>query len=43
MGTLFVASLGVAVPQLFGKEFSFRRDEDLLTNDHERQPLLNDE
>jgi len=42
MGTLFVATCAVAIPGLFGKELTFRRG-DVVSEDRERQPLLQDE
>jgi len=43
MATLFVATLAVAIPGIFGKELSFRREGgDVVSEDRERQPLLDD-
>lgn len=42
MGTLFLATLIVAVPGIFGKEISFRRETPLASEDQERAPLLDD-
>jgi len=41
MGTLFLATLVIAVPGIFGKEISFRR-EVVIEEDRERAPLLED-
>jgi hypothetical protein len=41
MATLFVTTLVVAVPGIFGKELSFRR-ETIVSEDRERAPLLDD-
>lgn len=41
MATLFLATLVIAVPGIFGKEISFRRDEPVVA-DQERAPLLSD-
>ena len=44
MGVLFVATLVIAVPGIFGKEISFRRDTEgaVVPSDQERAPLLDD-
>jgi hypothetical protein len=42
MGTLFLCTLVVAVPGIFGKEISFRRDTTVVADDRERAPLLDD-
>jgi len=44
MGTLFLATLVIAVPGIFGKEIglSLRRDTPLASEDQERAPLLED-
>lgn len=42
MGTLFLATLVIALPGIFGKEISFRRDTPLASEDRERAPLLDD-
>lgn len=42
MGTLFLATLIVAVPGIFGKEISFRRETPFASEDQERAPLLDD-
>lgn len=42
MATLFVATLLIAVPGIFGKEISFRRDTGVVSADQERAPLLDD-
>ena len=43
MGTLFIATLVIAIPGIFGKELSFRRGGDVVSEDRERQPLLEDD
>ncbi|APA13096.1 hypothetical protein sscle_10g078660 [Sclerotinia sclerotiorum 1980 UF-70] len=40
MGTLFLATLVIAIPGIFGKEISFRRETPLGSEDRERAPLL---
>lgn len=42
MAVLFIATLGVAVPGIFGKDVSFGRDTNVVDADQERAPLLND-
>jgi len=42
MGILFVATLVIAIPGIFGKEFSFRREQSVVPADQERAPLLDD-
>jgi len=42
MATLFVLTLLVAVPGIFGKEFTFRREGSVVPADQERAPLLDD-
>lgn len=42
MGTLFLATLIIAVPGIFGKEISFRRDTRIVDAEQERAPLLDD-
>ncbi|KAL3427298.1 ATP synthase f0 [Phlyctema vagabunda] len=42
MATLFVATLVIAVPGIFGKEVSFRREGQVVEPDQERAPLLDD-
>jgi hypothetical protein len=42
MGILFVATLGIAIPGIFGKELSFRREQSVVPADQERAPLLDD-
>ncbi len=42
MAVLFVVTLGVAVPGIFGREISFRRDTPTAEPDAERAPLLDD-
>lgn len=41
MATLFLCTLVIAIPGIFGKEISFRR-EPVVTDDRERAPLLED-
>lgn len=43
MGVLFPATLAIAVPGIFGKEFSFRREGAVVPADQERAPLLDDQ
>jgi hypothetical protein len=43
MATLFLATLVIAVPGIFGKEFSFRREGQVVDQDQERAPLLDDQ
>jgi len=42
MATLFLATLIIAIPGIFGKEISFRRDTQIVSEDRERAPLLDD-
>jgi len=42
MATLFLTTLLVAIPGIFGKEISFRRDLPAADGDQERAPLLDD-
>ncbi|TVY58287.1 hypothetical protein LSUE1_G008331 [Lachnellula suecica] len=42
MGLLFVSTLVIAVPGIFGKEVSFRREGAIVPADQERAPLLDD-
>lgn len=42
MGVLFLATLGIAIPGIFGQEISFRREGAIVPADQERAPLLND-
>jgi hypothetical protein len=42
MGVLFIATLGIALPGVFGKEFTFRREQNVVPADQERAPLLDD-
>jgi hypothetical protein len=41
MATLFLCTLVIAIPGIFGKEISFRR-ETIVAEDRERAPLLED-
>jgi len=43
MGVLFIATIGIALPGIFGKEFSFRREQNVVPADQERAPLLDDQ
>jgi hypothetical protein len=40
MGVLFLATLAIAVPGVFGKELSFARQGQATSEDRERAPLL---
>lgn len=43
MAVLFVATLAIAIPGIFGKEFAWRRDNThVVSADQERAPLLDD-
>jgi len=42
MATLFLATLVIAVPGIFGKEITFRREGQVVNADQERAPLLDD-
>lgn len=42
MGTLFLFTLVIAIPGIFGHEISFRRETLTVTDDRERAPLLED-
>jgi hypothetical protein len=42
MATLFICTLIIAIPGIFGKEISFRRDVGVVSADAERAPLLED-
>ncbi|EKD20130.1 uncharacterized protein L3040_002197 [Drepanopeziza brunnea f. sp. 'multigermtubi'] len=42
MATLFFATLVIAIPGIFGKEFSFRTEQNVVPADQERAPLLED-
>lgn len=42
MATLFLCTLVIAVPGIFGKEISFGRDTRVVSEDQERAPLLED-
>ncbi|MCJ1230955.1 hypothetical protein MMC12_007630 [Toensbergia leucococca] len=43
MSVLFVATMLISIPGIFGKELTIRRDGDVVDRDRERQPLLEDE
>jgi len=42
MAVLFVATLAGGIPGIFGKEISFRREQNVVPADQERAPLLDD-
>jgi len=42
MAVLFLATLVIAIPGIFGKEISFRREGAVVPADQERAPLLDD-
>jgi len=42
MGVLFLATHAIAIPGIFGKEFTFRRETNVVEADQERAPLLDD-
>jgi len=42
MGILFLATLVISIPGIFGKEVSFRREGQVVPADQERAPLLDD-
>ena len=42
MAVLFLLTLVIAVPGIFGKDFSFRREAAVVPADQERAPLLDD-
>jgi len=42
MAVLFVFTLLIAIPGILGKEFSFRKDQSVVSADQERAPLLDD-
>lgn len=42
MGVLFLSTLAIAIPGIFGKEISFRREGAVVPEDQERAPLLDD-
>jgi len=42
LATLFLATLAIGVPGIFGKEFTFRREGAVVPTDQERAPLLDD-
>jgi hypothetical protein len=43
MAVLFLATLVIAVPGIFGKDLSFRREGAVVPADQERAPLLDDQ
>lgn len=43
MSVLFLATLAVAIPGAFGKDTNVRREGDVVSQDRERQPLLDDQ
>ena len=42
MATLFIATLLIAIPGIFGKEIGVRRNGAVVPADQERAPLLDD-
>jgi len=42
MGVLFLATLLIAIPGIFGKAISLRREQSVVPADQERAPLLAD-
>jgi hypothetical protein len=42
MGVLFLSTLAIGVPGILGKEFTFRRNTSVVSQDQERAPLLDD-
>lgn len=42
MAVLFLSTLAIGVPGIFGKEISFRREGAVVPEDQERAPLLDD-
>ncbi|MCJ1354433.1 MAG: hypothetical protein MMC33_004421 [Icmadophila ericetorum] len=40
--TLFIATLGIAIPKYFGKDVTFKRSDNGILPDTERQPLLSE-
>ncbi len=43
MGILFIATLGIALPGIFGKDWTISRDQNVVLADQERAQLLDDE
>jgi hypothetical protein len=43
MGVLFVATLAIAVPGIFGEQIRLRSVEEAAPTDQERAPLLDDQ
>lgn len=43
MATLFVLTLLIAIPGIFGREIGFRREVVVISEDRERAPLLEDQ
>jgi len=42
MGVLFLATLAIGVPGIFGKDLTYRKKTSLVSQDQERAPLLDD-
>ena len=42
-GVLLILSLAVGIPGLFGKDINFRHSQTVVSEDRERQPLLDDQ
>lgn len=43
MSVLFAATLAIAIPGFFGERVSAREEGDVVSQDRERQPLLDDQ
>ena len=43
MSVLFVATLAIAIPGLLGERVTVREEGDVVSQDRERQPLLDDQ
>lgn len=43
MSVLFVATLAIAIPGIFGQKVAVREEGDVVSQDRERQPLLDDQ
>lgn len=43
MSVLFLATLAISIPGAFGKDVHVRREGDVVSQDRERQPLLDDQ
>lgn len=42
-GALVLFSLAIGVPGIFGKDVNFRHSQSVVSEDRERQPLLDDQ